>query len=418
VPQYTTADLLSDIRVGAMLPDASASTFSDAELLRLADRELQIGLLPLILGMREEYLVHHVDLAFTVSGSEATVRIPKRAIGMKLRDVALVIGPGNYLPLPQLSLEALRDADSGFYVRGDRVVLLNRSGMWSTTTVRLSFLRRPSRLVPTTECAVINAVSPWVTVASYPAAWAAGPCVPSEVAAIGSNTGLSWTLTGSLSSPVRVVFQPFTLGGGSYFVRFYVNEGKKLITPDIGLAPVAPPNWVLDLATLRDTQVAGPLSTLLAGLTLTLTDGDLFDEFTECDYAFTVDPSATGTLYDLVRASPGYESLADDVTPLADYTFPTFTAPTDVEVGDYVCLAGESCVPQIPVELQPVLAQRVIVKVLEAIGDAAAVQTAQGKLLEAEAAAKTLLTPRVDGEPKMFRNPSSPFRSGAWGRTY
>jgi hypothetical protein len=75
-----------------------------------------------------------------------------------------------------------------------------------------------------------------------------------------------------------------------------------------------------------------------------------------------------------------------------------------------VCLAGQSPVPQIPPELHPLLAQRVVCKALESLGDAAGFQAAQLKMAEIQQAALPLITPRVDGEPKRFANRNSPFR--------
>lgn len=121
----------------------------------------------------------------------------------------------------------------------------------------------------------------------------------------------------------------------------------------------------------------------------------------------------SGSLYDLVRARPGFECLALDQSATVAGTTLTFTStlPSDLAVGDVVCLAGESNYPQIPVELHGLLAQRVAVKCLEALGDAEHIQTAGGVLQQQEEATAKLLTPRVAGEVERVINRSSPFRS-------
>lgn len=60
----------------------------------------------------------------------------------------------------------------------------------------------------------------------------------------------------------------------------------------------------------------------------------------------------TTTACDVVRGSPHFDSLQDDVTPQAvDSGSVTFSAEVDgIAVGDYVCLAGEAPVLQLPPE--------------------------------------------------------------------
>jgi hypothetical protein len=106
---------------------------------------------------------------------------------------------------------------------------------------------------------------------------------------------------------------------------------------------------------------------------------------------------------DLVRAYPGHESLdtdRDDHAVVANTITFTGTLPSDLAIGDYVCLAEESPVPQLPTELQPVLVQRVVVRALEALNDRSGLEAAAAKLQVLEAAALKLIAPRVDGEPK------------------
>lgn len=289
--QYTTATLLSDVRTGAMLPAASAGTFSDADLLRLADRELQAGIVPLVMSVREEYFVAHVDVA--VSGTQVQFRVPSRAIGGKLRSVALYAGV-TYQPVPQIdpSGAGLANGPFGFYVEGNTVTLRNLSGSWPSALARVSYFQRPGRLVLESAAGLVQSF----------------------------NTG----------------------------------------TRVIACTPTAPGSG----------------------------------------------------LYDIVRGKPGYECLAIDAPGAPVDTLVTMTAalPAELTFGDYVCNAEESPVPQIPPELHPVLVQRVVCKVLEALNDASGLQSAQAKLQELQTAALTLISPRVDGEPKRFVPTSSPFR--------
>lgn len=290
--QYSTTLFLADVRRGAMLPAASSATFSDADLLRIADQETQAGIVPLIMGVREDYFATHVDVTITTGAASQTIRIPTRSIGGALNEVQFTQN-GLLINVSQIERSELHECGPGFYVEGNNLVLYNSGGTWSYPTLRLSYYQRPNRLV-----------------------------LPAAVGTITNIVGLVVT---------------------------------------VGAMP----------ATI-----------------------------------------ASATPVDLVKATPGHECLAIDRTDgvVAGNNITLASVPTGLAIGDYVCLAEETPVPQLPTELQPVLVQRTIVKALEAIGDRAGSGAAQAKLTEIEAVALKLLSPRVDGEPKVIRN-----RSPLWG---
>ena len=127
-------------------------------------------------------------------------------------------------------------------------------------------------------------------------------------------------------------------------------------------------------------------------------------------------PPATFTssaTYDLVRASPGFECLATDSSAtVAGSTITFSSAPSsDLRAGDYVCLAGQSPVPQIPLELHSLLAQAVAVKVFQVVCDFDGMQAAQQVLAKMEEQARDLIANRVDGESLRIVNRSSLFRT-------
>jgi hypothetical protein len=111
-----------------------------------------------------------------------------------------------------------------------------------------------------------------------------------------------------------------------------------------------------------------------------------------------------GTVLDLIKGTSSFESLAIDQTILtATSTDLMFTSiPTDVEVGDWLSLAGYACVPQIPEDLMPVLAQGAAVKILESLGQVDGAQLAQAKFQEALQQVMGILSPRITGEPRRF----------------
>jgi len=109
--------------------------------------------------------------------------------------------------------------------------------------------------------------------------------------------------------------------------------------------------------------------------------------------------------YDLIRQDGASEPLALDqaVSTVAGTTL-TFTAtmPTSLRVSDYVALAGQSPIPQIPAELRPVLAQATAVRMMESMM-LPGVDFARNTLNKEIETATKLLSPRVSGEVKKIR---------------
>lgn len=119
----------------------------------------------------------------------------------------------------------------------------------------------------------------------------------------------------------------------------------------------------------------------------------------------------TSTPYDLVKGTPHFECRAIDKSATRSSTTLTFsTATSGLTAGDYVCLAGESPVPQIPVELHPLLAERVVVRALQALGDPK-VELAIASAEQMRRGLERLLTPRSEGSARYAIN----FNAPGWG---
>lgn len=117
--------------------------------------------------------------------------------------------------------------------------------------------------------------------------------------------------------------------------------------------------------------------------------------------------------FDIMHSNPGFETVAFDQSGSFSGNVLTIPAglPADVEVGDHVVLANESCIPQIPAELHPVLAQAVAARCLGALGDLEAEQSARAKLAQMMAAALTIISNRADVNPDFLTPASSPWRA-------
>lgn len=110
------------------------------------------------------------------------------------------------------------------------------------------------------------------------------------------------------------------------------------------------------------------------------------------------------SLCDFTQDQPPFGILMVD-NPILNVSSLTLTfavLPPQLAVGDWVSLAGTSCIPQMPLEFQPLLNQRVSVKVLEGQGYLPKMAAAQKKLMEMEADIESIISPRDEGNPKVI----------------
>lgn len=174
---------------------------------------------------------------------------------------------------------------------------------------------------------------------------------------------------------------------GSY--SFYI-KGNYLVLPGVTSGTVRV--WYYTRPNTLVVSTAGCQITSIASNVLT--------------FAASTIPStvSTSTPCDLIKDQPGFECLTIDATPSAvtatDITFSAGSVPTTLAVGDWVCLAGQTVVPQIPVEFLPILVQRVVVKYYEIQGYLDKMKAAQEKLKEMSADVLAIINPRVSGAPK------------------
>lgn len=305
---FTSTELLASLKRRGVIP-SSASTFSASDFFKVVDEEIQTYIVPLLMEVREEYLVYSEDIDVTTGTNE--YYIPERAIAGKLRDVTFDDGSGTFKSLSRIEPEQANASLVGtscYYLQGNQIVF---PGTVGTGTMRVSYYRRPNRIVATDAVGQVDAID-------------------------------------------------------------------------------------TDLA--RITFTATPPST------------------------FVTDPTDP-PLYDFIKGKPGFDTIAQDLYPLnisGGYGYfslelaGTEYLPSDLAVGDYVCLAQESPIPQIPVELHPLLAERVTATILHALGDAKA-DTAYRVANEMEARLLKVLSPRTEGSSRYVSNKYGVGRNRGFG---
>jgi hypothetical protein len=170
---------------------------------------------------------------------------------------------------------------------------------------------------------------------------------------------------------------------------FYVEGDKIALTDPVGSGPVAIRFWFhMRPSRLVEVTRVATVSVLdsVAG-TVTLSS---------VPAAF-----AGQSRFDLVRRRSPFAMLAWDWVGTLVGSVITFAdgIPGDLELGDYVCLPEEAPMAQVPVELHPLLAQRVAVKWLE-VNDPQGYEAAVQEMTRMEKATLDVITPRVDGAPQ------------------
>lgn len=110
----------------------------------------------------------------------------------------------------------------------------------------------------------------------------------------------------------------------------------------------------------------------------------------------------TSETYDLIKGTPGFQNYSIDQTPTAvgASTITFTTVSSSLAVDDWVCLAGQSVIPQIPLEFFPVLIQRTLIRCLRALNDHNGANDAKEDLKEMQDDAIRLIGIRAEDQGK------------------
>lgn len=176
---YTTTDLLNDIKSKLFVP-VSQSTFTDAELISLANGEYRTRLIPLIMRAREGFYLTSQDVLITQVAQ--AIKIPPRAIGNGLNDIFNVIGSQvfnvPYLPLHQQVTSFLPAPKSVYYyTQNDSIILYSPTQVTPTGSIRMFYYQRPGDLVLTTGAMQVTSIdvpTNTVTVSLVPSTFLVG----------------------------------------------------------------------------------------------------------------------------------------------------------------------------------------------------------------------------------------------------
>jgi hypothetical protein len=135
---------------------------------------------------------------------------------------------------------------------------------------------------------------------------------------------------------------------------------------------------------------------------------------------------AAGVVADFVQGISGNSTIAMDaaITSVAgtQVTFGVGVVPLDLIAGDFITLAGQTPVVQIPTEGVPYFTTKTCIRILNAIGDFDGMAALENLATQQEKSLKLITEPRNSGEsvkivPRwgLLRQGRATFRRGFWG---
>lgn len=374
--------LIRSIKRRAFIP-SSQESFTDEDFLEMATEEINLGLVPLIQRMHEEHLIYYIEVPL-VSGVRK-YPIPPRAHGNKLRDIALVDENDNIFEMNRYSINEISDFTNttsyinsrGFYLENNDVIVVNFD-INIGQKLRMYFYMRPNFLVVDEKGASIQQIE--------------------QVTEVNQITPKSGSITNiSVASETVITSNNHNLQSSNLIIISGSNS-----TPSI--------DGIYEVSVINENTFSIPVTVSGVGSTGSWELGisckkltiDLFpDEFTESssfDITLHVSPNKIVS-YDIPVNS--YNQITKTISFPIEYL-------TDVAIGNYVTLSEQTIVPNIPTELHPILAQRVAVACLEAMGDEQGKQSAERKLANMEKDAGTFLDNRVEGAIQKIKSRHSP----------
>lgn len=157
---YTVKELIESVKTRCLIP-ISQQTFSEEDILRFANEEIDLKMVPNIIRVKEEFYVKS-DLFDVGNESNQKFEIPYRAVGSKLRNVQY-INSGNTHVMSRIQPEevpfyeygAADNRESVFYLEGNYVVLPTRFPS-AGGQVKLSYYLAPNDLVLESRIGIIS----------------------------------------------------------------------------------------------------------------------------------------------------------------------------------------------------------------------------------------------------------------------
>lgn len=428
-PYFTTDDLIASIKRRISFP-LSQNTFQYSDLVAFLNEEMQLSAVPTVKQEHEEYFVYKVTVPLVNGVSR--YEIPNRAIGMALRDVKYSDATGNFYDMTRIAPDdkaffqqsnGSNQTISKYYIEGNEIVLTPLVQAGAVGKLNFFIYLRPNALVKNDRAATIRSFQKDITISNN---------ANLEVGdKIYINTGNNTSPT-----PEEYIFTAVASGASAYQFNIgaTANDTASNLNTAINAANIK--NITSTVLTNAVTVTYSDISTYftsvkpdtaLLGDAFSIDNANLYVKFDQLPTTYT-DPETmqqsalygVGHLVDFLQTNPGHRTYTYDIPIVSiNGTVAAFAVSDlqtylnnssggtlafyNIKVGDYICLANECIIPQIPPELHNALAERAASRVLMAIGDVQGYQVSQAKLAEMNKMQETLIGSRIEGSvPKVF----------------
>lgn len=159
-----STDLIASVVRRAHIPESQV-TFQDSDILAFANEEMQIGLVPSVLQLHEEFFTAPYDIP--LSPNQSAYPIPGRPIGQKLRNLFYKDTDGNLKEMARILPEnlvyyQLRTAinyPNTFFLSDNNIVLVPEISSGPVGTLVATIFQRPSQLVTSDQVATITNIN-------------------------------------------------------------------------------------------------------------------------------------------------------------------------------------------------------------------------------------------------------------------
>lgn len=389
----TSSTLISTIKREALVP-TNQNTFKDADFLAMANQELRISMMPFVIQMHEEYFVRDSD-PVAILANQNRYAIPYRAVGSKFRNVFYQDINGNLCSMTRIMPEdrpyyqqsAVQNRFIYFYMEGNEIALVPDVTSNPVGSLIFSFYMRPNELVDESRVSTIQSITlngtPGITEFSTFGDTTINSNVVNNLATT-SYLAVNQLVTG-LGLPVNTIITG--ISGSSIHLNNNVN-----------VTAVQESLIFYSTTSLQVDQIP-------QNVTPFVQNGLLVNGFT------------ASSALDVLQTRPGHKILDFDKYPVivdttnTIITFLTTDLDNALMLGDYIAFAGECIIPNIPSDLHDLLAQRVVTRVLQALGDTQGLQNATQKLGDMQQNGMTLIDNRSEGQPMKINNINGSLRS-------
>lgn len=396
-PWMTSNDIIEAVKRKIAFP-ISQNTFSEEDILRFANEEMFISQVPSVLQYHEEYFVYRIKAPLVSNISRYP--IPDRAIGMRMRDIMWSDSAGSYFEMSRVNSDdkayfqggtGLNEGIHKFYIENNDVVLTPPVTNGPTGTLNFFIFLRPNQLVKNDRARIIQSFTQDITVANN------GAFVVGDKIVITTGT----------QTPTPVIYNiAFTPGVSANATAIAIQTAVNAaaipgLTAMVSSAVVTCTFLDITAGFVSTNAVAAPVSSNI-GFNFDSALTGLISSGSKIDFLQTKPGHKTYTFDVVVQSVSGSAAKVEKAALLTELSVGTGAAPQvfNIQIGDYVCLAGESIIPQIPPDLHNMLAEKTASRILASLGDQAGLAISNEKLKEMEYRQGSLLDNRSDGNPQ------------------